>query len=197
VLESDYSITANNVSFTSRNPLPRMGPSSLTLSAEGDTTGTNGFLHLKGSKQALMQSGPAFVKTSTLAGTSKVNIGNASLGEITLQQGVPNLGPAILMNGITQSLKLAVGPPGAGASIELSMNGISLKFLGWSLEIGPTGIAATVGTSSLNLMPGLAELKGGVVLSEAQTMMQLTGNGQCSVKSSGILDLQGGIVMVN
>jgi hypothetical protein len=197
VLESDYSITANDLSFTSRKLPPHMGPTSITISAEGDATGTNGFLHLNGSKQALMQSGPAFVKTSTLAGTSKVNIGNASLGEITLQQGVPNLGPAILMNGVAQSLKLAVGPPGAGASIELSMKGISLKFLGWSLEIGPTGIAATVGTSSLNLMPGLAELKGGVVLSEAETMMQMTGNGQVSVQSSGILDLRGAMVMVN
>jgi hypothetical protein len=196
VLTSDYSLTANNLTLTSRSPV--VGRSALTVSAEGDMTGTNGFLYLKGSKQALVQSGPAYVKTSTLAGTAKVNIGNAALGEITVQQGVPNLGPAMVLDGVGQTLKLSVGPPGVGASIELSAAaGITIKFAEWSLTLGPTGITATVGPSSIGLTPASIAVKSLNVQNEASVSMQVKGGAEVAVQASGLLQLKGAMAQIN
>jgi hypothetical protein len=196
VFAADYSLTAKNLSLTSRSNLP--GRTSLTVAAEGGGLGTNGFLYLRGSKQALLQSGPAYVKTSTAGATGKVNIGNALAGTITLQQGIPNLGPAIVMDGIGQSIKLSVGPPGVGASIELSAaGGITLKFALWSLTINAMGISAKVGENNLTINPASVTIKGLNVQTEAALAMAVKGTAQQESEAAAITQVKGALVQIN
>jgi hypothetical protein len=196
VLTGDYSLTAKNVSLTSRCDMP--GRTSLTVSAEGGGVGgMNGFLYLRGSKQALMQSGPAYVKTSTQGAMGKVNIGNALAGSITLQQGIPNLGPAIVLDGMSQSMKLSVGPPGVGASLELSAaTGITLKYGLWSITLGAMGIKAQVAENSIDINPASVMIKGLNLQNEATISMLIKGI-QAVAQAAGVLQQKGTLSQVD
>jgi hypothetical protein len=196
VYEGDYSLTGKNVSITSRSLLP--GSTSLTISADGGLTGMNGFLYLRGSEQAMIQSGGAIVKTAASGPTSKVHIGNMLPGTITLQQGVPNLGPSIKMDGVGQSIKLSVGPPGVGASIELSpVTGITMKFAMWSLTMNATGISAKVGANDLTINPASVSIKGLNVQTEAALAMAVKGTAQQESEAAAITNVKGAVVMIN
>jgi hypothetical protein len=195
VLNGNYSLTANNLSLTSRSLLP--GPTTLTISAQGGPPGIDGFLNLNGSQQVLMQSGPALVQTNSTAAASNVNIGNTGVGAITLQQGVVDLGPAIVMDGVAQSLKLSIGPPGVGASIELSpATGITIRFAAWSITLGAMGITATVAENSIAMNPAGVTIKGLNLQNDATISMLIKGI-QATAEAAGVLANKGPMTQVD
>lgn len=191
VLTGDYSLTAKNLSITSRSDLPG---AALTIAANGGPLG-DGFLNLRGAQQVLMQSGNALVKTSTAVGTSAVHVGNTGLGTITLQQGVPDMGPAIVMDGVAQTLKLTVGPPGLGASIELSATGVTIKFAAWSIALAAAGITATVAENSIKMNPTGVTIEGLNITNNASVAMLVKGL-QATNEAVAALQTKGPITQV-
>jgi type VI secretion system secreted protein VgrG len=154
----DYLVQASTIGFVaSRGDAPNK---SIFFVVQGDdddfpATGFN----LTGQGVVNLECGAGIVSIVYKADdNSIVTLDGGKLGQVKLQVGMPKVGPRVTLDGTANSIDLAVGAAGTGASIKLDLNGITLQFGVYKLELTANGIAQTVGTNKVEVTPAQINL---------------------------------------
>jgi hypothetical protein len=156
--------------------------------------GSEGTLVATGEKAASLMSGPASVSVVNGGATSgEVDIVGGLTGTIKQVVGAPVAPSSIVLE--PARIAMSVGPPGVGASAELSLEGISLKYALWSLEIKATGITLGVGPSSLSITPGGVNASGLTVGIKGELSTAIEGV-MTQLKAGGIMQVQGALTQI-
>ncbi len=136
-VDGDYAVTANQISFLSRPPLPPAipGPSAITLLAAG--LGIDGKVDVRGTQSVRITAGPPPLPPTSDESTNGVEIAVGELQNVTLQRGLLP---------IDQKIEMKPGnitvDAGMGAVTIQSLTQITLSVAGGlsTITLGPEGI---------------------------------------------------------
>jgi len=210
VSSTDLRMQAINVTIHSRSSVIDGGSTFINLLAEGGgPLGDKGYVAIQGTREITVGTGPAHLSMHTDLTESNICLLNGRPGNITLVQADKPGQPFLTLDGAllpkvelglglpvsptkltmdSDSAKLAVGPPGVGASLDLSLQGVTLKYAAWSLKMGPEGVEISVGPNSVSIKPTGVSLNGLTLDLAATTRLFMQGiqiDQQASVQLSG------------
>src|SRR5262245_12495070 len=167
-----YAITANQVEFLSRPPLPPAvpGPSVITILAAG--LGTDGLVNVRGSQGVRVTAGPPPLPPTESDATNGVEIVVGETGTLTLQRG--------LLPEIDQKVEMTSG----GITIDAGVGKVEIKSLTQielsvadgmtKITLGPDGV--TIQALQINLSAQVqASIQAVIAQLTGQAMTQITG----------------------
>lgn len=134
-------------------------------------------------------SGAVLVTAGTPSQAGSVGVSPSQVGMV---QGAPAVGPRVVLAD-SATLTLAVGPEGAGASIEMTPASITIKLAEWSLSLTPAGISLTVGPSTLTVAPDQIGLNAMMINIEGVTQTALKGLAT-QINGTATVQVQGGLI---
>jgi hypothetical protein len=156
--------------------------------------GTDGKLLATGEKVASLMSGPANISVVNGGATSgEIDLFGGLTGTIKQVVGAPVAPASIVME--PTKIALSVGPPGVGASAELSLEGITLKYALWSLEIKATGITLTAGPSTVSIAPQGVNASGLTVGVKGELSTSVEGL-MTQLKAGAMMQVQGALTQI-
>jgi hypothetical protein len=136
--DGTYRVSANQVQFLSRPPLPPAspGPNNISLLASG--MGTDGKVDVRGSQGVRITSGPPLLPPATSDSTNGVEVIASEAQNVTIQRG--------LIEGVDQQIQMSPGSividGGVGTITIKSLTQITLQVAGGlsSITLGPQGV---------------------------------------------------------
>jgi hypothetical protein len=195
VTNLDHQVLAKNIILWSETSLPDQDPTRITISALGagapfnngtvsveanqaiDLTCGASSLHLNqdtaqsGIFMGTADGGPIAVRAGLTPGTPLLALAGSPSPKAELSVGTMAMGSGLTMT--TDKLCLDSGPPGVGASLEMSPTGLTLKFAAWSIQMSATGIELAVGTNKISLQASGISINGVKLDLAALTQMNL------------------------
>lgn len=130
---------------------------SMTLESQGTGTilaasGLEGSVLITAGSSIVAQSGPALLTLENEEARGVATLQAGEVGSVKLGTGPEEEGPLVELEG-PELLKLSVGAPGAGASITMTPESITLKVAEVSITLTPEGITDVVAEVTREVTP--------------------------------------------
>jgi hypothetical protein len=149
VFNGEYSITAKDLTLTSKPAPENVAPTRIDISAEGGAR--NGIARIHGSEKATLcaNDGSLIATLKSDPTESYALIRNIEPGYIMLKQGL-GLGPTLVLESPpTNTIVASVGATAAGSTVTVGLPGTTITALaggvGSTVEIKPTGLTLSLG----------------------------------------------------